>query len=182
MTLWADVKALPKTQLPRFQDLWSAYPLNDNDPCDREKVQWQCAVYLSAALAKTGIIGEKGFDGSQGYKPNPTCPGINEFKDLHLARGSQSLADFLHHRLFPPKPYPGGYSNRNAGVNAKAALLNKKGIIFYKHISGFTNQGGAQGSHIDLWNGPNKNSRYEQFKLGEYFLRSQKIQFWEFDR
>ncbi len=169
MGLWSKVDQLPKAKHPSFSKVWNSYPVSD--PCNRARVQWQCAVYLSATLAKSGIIGKKGFDGSQGYDNNPVCPGIKDFKGLNLARGSQTLADYLHHRLFPPAKYSGGIATRNS-------LKNRKGIIFFKHISGFTSQGGGQGSHIDLWNGPNIQLRRDPFKLGEYFNDAKAVYFW----
>lgn len=168
MALWSKVEKLDANKYPSFNTLWAVYP--NNDPCDRSKVKWQCAVYLSTALARSGIIGANGFDKKQGYDPNPTCPGIGSFIGLDLARGSKSLADFLHHRLFPVTPIP-------SGANAQQRFINKRGIIFYQNIKGFINQGGGQGSHIDLWDGTQSNNN--RFKLGEYFSSAEKIYFWE---
>lgn len=171
MALWSKVEKLDKNKYPTFRRLWTSYPAND--PCDRSAVEYQCAVYLSTALIRAGIIGSKGFDKKQGYDPNPTCPGIGSFTGLRLARGSKSLADFLHHRLYAVKPV-------NGGSNAEQLFMSKKkkGIIFYKNIKNFTNQGGGQGSHIDLWDATEVGD--SRFKLGEYFARAEKVYFWEF--
>jgi len=61
MALWDNVEKLDKSKYPSFQRLWTAYPSTLDDPCNRNNVEYKCAVYSSTAFVNAGIIGSKGY-------------------------------------------------------------------------------------------------------------------------
>jgi hypothetical protein len=129
---------------PNFSLLWTAYP-SDRSPCDQGWAN-QCAIRLSVALEGAGAK-------LAGYT-EPRC------KHGH-ARGAESLAQYL------VKHYGMPVIKKNAG-DARVAVANKTGIVFFKDIAGFR---GGIGDHIDLW-------KNDVTKTGEYFGSCKQTWFW----
>ena len=118
---------------PKFVDLWNAYGKllknHGKKPCDQKWAN-QCAIRMSICLIKAGMP----FDNYS----EPKC------KHGH-ARGAESLANWLwKNHLKPPKIYP-------KVKEAKTALKQSQGLIFFKNC--FTRDGetARTGDHIDLW-------------------------------
>jgi len=126
----------------QFSELVSNYP-SDRSPCSGP---WnnQCAIRTSIALEGAGFS-------FSDYR-DPQCAHGH-------ARGAESLANHLWHKLGAPRIYKTG---------AKAALASKQGIVLFKDIAGFRN---GIGDHIDLW-------RASQGTMtGEYFSYCKQVWF-----
>jgi hypothetical protein len=119
----------------QFAELSSHYPTTQF-PCG-DGWENQCAIRMSIALEGAGLSLQEYAD--------PKCSHGH-------ARGAESLANHLWKALGRPQIFanPSG---------AKASLLSKRGIIFFKDIAGFRN---GTGDHIDCWDGSST-------KTGEYF-------------
>lgn len=90
-----------------------------------------CAIRMSHALELSGVP-------LANYR-EPVCKagGITH------ARGAESLANYLWKIFGPPKILSAG---------GKAGAKGKKGIVFFKAITGFR---GGRDDHIELWDGEN---------------------------
>jgi hypothetical protein len=116
---------------PGFDGLWSSYPTT-NTPCDGN---WdnQCAIRMSVTLNGEGSITVS----SKTYS-EPKCAHGH-------ARGAESLANWLWKRhLGRPTIY-------TSGATAKSALVDKRGIIFFKDCFTRAGSNDQSGDHIDLW-------------------------------
>jgi len=127
----------------QFAELESNYP-STTAPCDGP---WsnQCAIRMSIALEGAGF--------SFGDYSDPKCAHGH-------ARGAESLANHLWHKLGAPRIYKSG---------GKSALATKQGIVLFKDIAGFRN---GIGDHIDLWRGPLGTM------TGEYFSYCKQVWFY----
>jgi hypothetical protein len=139
---------MAKRSFPKFNQLWLCYPSN-NQPCDQKKADgtnaWdnQCAIRVSITLEKAGFA----------------LPDYTDTKCKHgHARGAESLANYLWKQV--------GRPDTNC---KKSDVIGKKGILFFKDITGFR---GGMGDHIDLWNG-------SKTQTGEYFNICKSTWFWE---
>lgn len=111
----------------------------------------QCAIRLSKALTGAGFsLDEQGFG-------DPTCT-VNQ---QVLGRGAEPLANFLWHKIGPPR--------RVKGATAKS--FPGRGIIFFRDIV----MVGYSGDHIDLWDG-------SKTKSGAYFSESSEVWFFSLPR
>jgi hypothetical protein len=138
---------------PPFAGLWSNYPAS-NTPCDGP---WdnQCAIRLSITLNSEGTVTV-----SKSTYTEPRCAHDH-------ARGAESLANWLWRKhLGRPTIYADG-------ATAKAAIVDKKGIIFFKDC--FTRAGSTDqtGDHIDLWN------RGSTKTYNDPNNKSKQVWFWE---
>lgn len=130
---------------PSFSNLWKSYPA-ERFPCKKADgtPAWdnQCAIRMSIALQGAGVL----------------LNSYGEPKCRHgHARGAESLANYLHRRLFWP---------RKGTVNEMKSIVRaSKGLVFFKDL------GGSAIDHIDLWNG-------EQTKTGWYDVATE-LWFWE---
>jgi hypothetical protein len=126
-----------------FAELSSHYPATQF-PCG-DGWENQCAIRMSIALEGAGF--------SLGDYSDPKCSHGH-------ARGAESLANHLWRSLARPQIF----SNPSG---AKSSLLSKRGIVFFKDISGFRN---GTGDHIDCWDGT-------ATKTGEYFSYCKQVWF-----
>lgn len=143
---------MPKRKLPPFVSLWANYP-SDIHPCNQTNTDgtktWsnQCAIRMSLTLISSGF-----------HLTNYTEP---KCKHGH-ARGAESLANYLLSQAGMPKIA----KTAEAG---KKNVAGKKGLVFFKDITGFR---GGLGDHFDLWDGAST-------KTGEYFDSCKQSWFWE---
>lgn len=121
-----------------YERLSQNYPLVPGTDPDAEPIGGlcqsysnQCAIRLSRALHHAGLtLGQTNY-------ADPTCRADG----IAHARGAQSLADHLWRVLGPPRKVP---------ASSDLHVRGRKGIIFFKDISGFRE---GIGDHIDLWDG-----------------------------
>lgn len=138
---------MARRTLPRFDVLSRTYP-TELQPCEqgREREWNQCAIRLSLTLEGAGFA-------LKAYT-EPTC------RHGH-ARGAESLATYLWRHVGPPK-------RSWTALEARAKIVGRQGIVFFKDIDGFR---GGRGDHIDLWDG-------RETRTGEYFVRAKEVWFW----
>lgn len=122
--------------MSNFQEIWSNHPNIKGDApiLDKKVYENQCAVNLSAALIRSHIP-LTGFHGALSWQK----------EGAQYAIRAQELANWLK-TTFPRIP------RRFEAVPPKefsSKLSRKHGIIFFRNYWG----PGAQGDHIDLWNG-----------------------------
>lgn len=170
MGIFSDVKEHDISTL-KFNTLWLSHPdtldigvtrSSHAYPCNSALYANQCAVRMSRSVIKAGV------DFSD--YPDPTCRGEGDYNGLNYARGAESLANYFYVK-FGKRLRKVFIINRqsSSSKSTKKQLLNRKGIIFFRNISGFR---GGIGDHIDLWDG-------KQTTGGEYFDQSTEIWFWE---
>lgn len=134
----------------KFSQLWKNYPKGKIGG-DCKPYQNQCAIKMSKTLNSTGLTVKKG------YKFRNVCVAGGSTNIM----GAQRLAIHLKRIYKKPLIYL-------RPTRAKILLKGKKGIIFFKDLSGFR---GGIGDHIDLWNG-------SATKGGAYWDRCKQVWFW----
>ena len=132
---------------PNFDLMRRAYEdyRMDRAPC-KGGVPNQCAVRMSVAMVRCGMD----FIGFPNQRRIHRGRSICQLMPDHVL-GARELADYLRMILPEPVRYGGA-----AAATARAALNNRKGIIYFDNCYARTPGGPQTGDHIDLWDG----SRY----------------------
>lgn len=164
-----------------FVTLWENHPNVTGEPplLDKTVYENQCAINLSAALMRSGVD-MKSFSGTWSWEKNKPKYAIRaqELADW-LASGAARLPSRLE--KFEAKEAFGR-------IKDKRGMTGRTGIVFFKNYWGT----GAQGDHIDLWNGSRLtdwrtwariNIRIGDFGLhnlgaGSDFQKAQSVWFW----
>lgn len=160
-----------------FRLLWSNHPnVKGEEPLlDKRQYQDQCAINLYAALQRSGI-NVKTFHGQLSWQKD---------KPKYAIR-AQELANWL---ASPTHPISPAKAEKFAGkevfgeVEGKRGIKGRTGIVFFQNYWGT----GAQGDHIDLWNGHRLTdmlswvriyARIGSFGLGTDYKKAQTVWFW----
>jgi hypothetical protein len=112
-------------------------------PCKAPKIDNQCAVRMSVALARAGLSLNSLPNRNGLHNGRPEC-GIAE---AHMVRATE-LFGLLAWHLGPAHQYPGGCQ--------PSSLVNRPGIVYFEDCSDQTYPSGKTkqtGDHIDLWTG-----------------------------
>jgi hypothetical protein len=124
-----------------FAELWKNYPSTDSVRHDAENISDYCAIKVSEALIRSGvIINKRTFNGVLCWG----CPGESN----HIIR-AQELANWLKLKPFVGCPN----AQTLTGEGFRDALQDKTGIVFFKDYWLRSNEQARTGDHIDLWNG-----------------------------
>ena len=162
--------------MPTFATLWSNHPNVKGDTPLLEKTVYenQCAINLSAALMRTGI-NMKNYTGTWSWAKD---------KPQYAIR-AQELANWLA----TPAPHLPTKVEKFIGkeafgeVEGTKGIKNRRGIVFFQNYWG----AGAQGDHIDLWNGSRLTdmlswmriyARIGSVGLGTDYRKAQSVWFW----
>lgn len=156
--------------MPAFVTLWNNHPNIKGDAPLLDKVVYenQCAINLSAAWIRSGM-NLTGYTGALSWEKD---------KPKYAIR-AQELANWLN------SPSSHLYSKvlKFGGREAFEKINGKTGIIFFQNYWGV----GAQGDHIDLWNGTRLTdifswvriyARIGSFGLGTDYRQAQSVWFW----
>jgi len=116
---------------PNFLTLWDNYPDHNVKQCGDGWAN-ECAIRLSLTLNAEGTLTV-----SKNTYTEPKCSHGH-------ARGAESLANWLYKKIGRPKIY-------TDSAKAKADLVGKTGIIFFKDCFTRTGEKTQVGDHIDVW-------------------------------
>jgi len=125
--------------MPTFATLWANHPTikGDGPVLDRKVYENQCAISLSAALIRSGV-------------DMHSYPGAKSWDKgkVKYALRAQELANWLS---TPACKLPISREKMSAkeAFGGKTGINGRTGIVFLQNYWG----PGAQGDHIDLWNG-----------------------------
>jgi hypothetical protein len=162
--------------MPMFATVWSNHPnVKGEEPLlDKAVYENQCAINLSAALLRSGMS-MNSFAGTWSWEKN---------KPKYAIR-AQELASWLA----GPGSHMPSKTEKFAGkeafgeVEGKKGINGRQGIVFFRDYWG----AGAQGDHIDLWNGNRLTdmlswvrlyARIGSFGLGTDYRKAQSVWFW----
>ena len=128
--------------MPTFATLWSKHPsvIGEKPLLDTKVYENQCAINLSAAFLRSGVD-MRTYRGQWSWQ---------EGKPRYAIR-AQELAEWLVlssgriHTTVEKMPGRQAFG----GIEGKLGIANRTGIVFFQNYWGV----GAQGDHIDLWNG-----------------------------
>jgi hypothetical protein len=162
--------------MPSFATLWSNHPhVKGEDPLlDTKVYENQCAVNLSAALLRSGM-NMSGYTGKWSWQKDKPKYAI---RAQELAEWLCTPAALLPNRV---EKMPG--KEAFGEVEGKRGIKGRSGIVFFQNYWG----PGAQGDHIDLWNGARLTdllswariyARIRSFGLGTDYRKSQSVWFW----
>ena len=128
--------------VPNFMTLWNNHPSTRGEGplLDRKSYENQCARNLSAAMMCSGVD-FRGFRGVWSWQKNAARYPIRaqELADW-LAAGRSGLPVRL-------EKFGGKEAFKHSG--GKGGIIGRTGIVFFQNYW----DSGAQGDHIDLWNG-----------------------------
>lgn len=128
--------------MPPFIKLWSNHPHVKGEPLllDKKVYENQCAINLSAALLRSGV-NMKSYTGTWSWQTG---------KPKYAIR-AQELAEWLASPVSGVPAKVEKYSGKEVfgEIEGKKGIKGRSGIIFFRDYWGT----GAQGDHIDLWNG-----------------------------
>lgn len=162
--------------MPPFAVVWSNHPnvKGDGPLLDKRVYENQCAINLSAALLRSGM-NMKSYTGQWSWEKD---------KPRYAIR-AQELANWLTtpgaHLPARVEKFPG--KEAFGEVNGKTGLKGRTGIVFFQNYWG----PGAQGDHIDLWNGSRLTdmlswariyARIGSLGLGTDYRKAQSAWFW----
>lgn len=162
--------------MPAFTTLWSNHPNVKGEPplLDKQTYENQCAINLSAALMRSGV-NMNTYTGARSWQKD---------KPKYAIR-AQELANWL---CTPASQLPTKVE-KLAGKEAfgeaerKPGIKGRTGLVFFQNYWG----PGAQGDHIDLWNGARLTdllslariyARIGSLGLGTDYRKSQSVWFW----
>jgi hypothetical protein len=162
--------------MPTFATLWINHPLIKGDAPLLDKTQYenQCAINLYAALQRSGV-NVMSFRGQLSWQKD---------KPKYAIR-AQEVADWL---ASPARPIPTTvekFAGREVfgEVKDKRGIKGRTGIVYFQNYWGV----GAQGDHIDLWNGTRLTdmlslmriyARIGSLGLGPDYRKAQSVWFW----
>ncbi|WP_326533894.1 type VI secretion system amidase effector protein Tae4 [Pseudorhodoferax sp.] len=164
-----------------FAQLWNNHPNVTGEPAllDKKVYENQCAINLSASLIRAGID-LKSYSGTKSWeKGKPTYPIRAQELANWLASGASRL---------PTKTEKFTAKEAFGRIDGKKGMTERTGIVFFQNYWG----AGAQGDHIDLWNGSRltdwRTWARINIRVGEYglhnfgagsdFQKSQSVWFW----
>jgi hypothetical protein len=149
-----------------FSDLWNKYPAGTDGTAIRIEegcaaFENQCAIRLSRALNE--VTKREIFQKRYIEKLGPVCVSTNSSGvEINHARGAEEMAKHLVRYFGKPEKIKPASSARISG---------RKGIVFFKDISGFRR---GRGDHIDLWDG-----NQTRTSRSDYSPSSKELWFWE---
>ena len=159
-----------------FATLWGNHPniKGDTPLLDKNQYENQCAINLYAALQRSNID-VKTFHGQLSWQKD---------KPKYAIR-AQEIAGWLASSAHPIPAKVEKFSGKEAfgEVKGKPGLKGRTGIVFFQNYWGT----GAQGDHIDLWNGSRLTDmlswariyvRIGSFGLGTDYRKAQSVWFW----
>lgn len=128
--------------MPAFATLWSNHPnIKEDGPLlDKKQYQNQCAINLYAALQRSGV-NVASFRGQLSWQKD---------KPRYAIR-AQEVANWLQSAVRPLSSTAEKFGGKEAfgGMEGKKSMIHRTGVVFFQNYWG----PGAQGDHIDLWNG-----------------------------
>ena len=165
-----------------FARLWSQHPnvTGEGPLLDKQQYENQCAINVGAALQRAGVALSSYRGAWSWQKDKPKYPIRAQEMANWLASGASRLAT---------KTEKFGAKEAFGREEGKKGMMGRTGIVFFQNYWGT----GAQGDHIDLWNG----SRLTDWRtwarihvrVGDYglhnlgagsdFQKAQSIWFWQ---
>lgn len=153
-----------------FITLWNNHPnvKGDEPLLDKQVYENQCAINMSAAWVRSGRS-LSGFTGTLSWEKNKPKYAI---RAQELANWFASPHSHLHARV-----------QKFGGKEAFEKIRGRTGVIFFQNYWG----AGAQGEHIDLWNGSRLTdmlswiriyARIGSVGLGTDYRKAQSVWFW----
>lgn len=162
--------------MPTFATVWSNHPnvKGGGALLDKTVYENQCAINLSAALLRSGMS-MNSFTGTWSWEKNK----------LKYAIRAQELANWLASpgAQLPSKTEKFTGKEAFGEVEGKKGIKGRHGIAFFQNYWGT----GAQGDHIDLWNGTRLTdmlswariyARIGSVGLGTDYRQAQSVWFW----
>ena len=162
--------------MPTFATLWSNHPnvKGDTPLLNKRVYENQCAINLSAALMRSGVS-MNGYTGTWPWEKD---------KPRYAIR-AQELANWLSTpaSLLPTKIEKFIGKEAFGEIGGRKGIMNRRGIVFFQNYWG----AGAQGDHIDLWNGSRLTdmlswvriyARIGSLGLGTDYRKAQSVWFW----
>lgn len=166
-----------------FSRLWAKHPNVTGEPSllDKKVYENQCAINLSAALVRVGVS-MNGYRGTLSWqKDKPKYP-------IRAQELANWIASGASHIPTSTERFTGKEAFGREG--GKAGMTGRTGIVFFQNYWG----PGAQGDHIDLWNGSRltdwRTWARINIRIGDYglhnlgagsdFQKSKAVWFWAF--
>lgn len=159
-----------------FATLWNNHPhvKGDGPLLDKRVYENQCAINLSASLIRSGVS-MTSYNGAWSWQKDKPKYAIRAQELANwLAAGGSRLSTKVE-KLQGPEVF--------GEVEGKKGIPGRSGIVFFQNYWG----AGAQGDHIDLWNGSRLTDmlswvrihmRFRDIGLGTDYRKAQSVWFW----
>lgn len=162
--------------MPTFATLWSHHPnVKGEEPLlDKAQYENQCAINLYATLERSGV-NVKSFPGQLSWQKGKSRYAIR----------AQEVADWLASAARPIPSKVEKFVGKGVFGEEKdrPGIKSRTGIVFFQNYWG----AGAQGDHIDLWNGSRLTDmlswarihmRISSLGIGTDYRKAQSVWFW----
>jgi Type VI secretion system (T6SS), amidase effector protein 4 len=159
-----------------FTTLWNNHPHVKGEDALLDKAQYenQCAINLYAAMERSGI-NVRSFPGQLSWQKDRPRYAIR----------AQEVANWLASSARPIPAKVEKFVGQEAfgEVKGRRGIKGRTGIVFFQNYWGV----GAQGDHIDLWNGSRLTdmlswvriyARIGSLGLGTDYRKAQSVLFW----